>query len=157
MAIHRLRTRQVVPVSLDEMWAFYSNPRNLALITPDLYGFRITSDPPERMYPGLMITFEMRPLPGVAIAYSTVITHVEERVRFVDEQRFEPYSLWHHQHEFREVEGGTEVLDDMHYLFPGGPVGDLVARYIMRPQLHDLFRFRRDAIRERFGPPPASA
>jgi hypothetical protein len=30
---------------------------------------------------------------------------------FVDEQRRVPYRLWHHQHHFREIEGGVEMTD----------------------------------------------
>ncbi|MYH49341.1 MAG: SRPBCC family protein [Gammaproteobacteria bacterium] len=151
MAVHRLSTRQVVPASLDEAWAFFSSPRNLPLITPPWLDLRLTSEPPAQMYPGLIITYTVRPLLGVPLPWATEITHVEERVRFVDDQRVGPYSLWHHQHHFREVEGGTEVCDTVHYALPFGPLGDIVARLAVRPRLHAIFEYRRAVLRERFG------
>ena len=48
----------------------------------------------------------------------TEITHVEEQQFFVDEQRFGPYSLWHHQHHFKAIEGGVEMTDIVHYKLP---------------------------------------
>ncbi len=151
MAIHRLTARQVVPVSLDEAWAFFSSPRNLPLITPPWLDLRLTSEPPAEMYPGLIITYTVRPLLGIPLPWATEITHVEDRVRFVDDQRIGPYALWHHQHDFREVEGGTEVRDTVHYAVPFGPLGDIVALLAVRPRLHDIFAYRRAVLREHFG------
>ena len=151
MAIHRLTARQVVPVSLDEAWAFFSSPRNLPLITPPWLDLRLTSEPPAEMYPGLIITYTVRPILGIPLPWATEITHVEDCVRFVDDQRVGPYGLWHHQHDFREVEGGTEVRDTVHYAVPFGPLGDIVALLAVRPRLHDIFAYRRAVLRERFG------
>jgi two-component system LytT family response regulator len=41
----------------------------------------------------------------------TEITHVKEGAYFVDEQRFGPYTMWHHQHHFTEVKGGVKMED----------------------------------------------
>ncbi len=154
MAIYRLRVHQVVPVALDEAWAFFSNPRNLPLITPPWLGLELTSDPPERMYSGLMITYTVRPFPGLALPWATEITHVAEGERFVDDQRAGPYSLWHHEHDFRVLEGGTEVRDTVHYALPFGPAGDVIARLAVRPRVRAIFAWRRQALVERFGPAP---
>ena len=151
MAIHRLTARQVVPVPLEEAWAFFSNPRNLPLITPPWLDLRLTSEPPAEMYPGLIITYTVRPLLGIPLPWATEITHVEDRVRFVDDQRVGPYALWHHQHDFREVEDGTEVRDTVHYAVPFGPLGDVVALLAVRPRLHAIFAYRRAVLREHFG------
>ena len=48
----------------------------------------------------------------------TEITHVVDRKYFEDEQRFGVYSLWHHQHYFREVAGEVEMTDIVHYTLP---------------------------------------
>ena len=153
MAIYRLAARQVVPVTLDEAWAFFSNPRNLPVITPPWLALEVTSDPPEEMYPGLVITYTVRPFLGVPLHWATEITHVEDRVRFVDDQRIGPYSLWHHEHDFREVEGGAEVRDTVHYAVPFGPLGDVAAQLAVRPRVRAIFEYRRAVLREQFGPP----
>ena len=52
MGLHRFETRQLVPIGLDEAWAFFSDPRNLAVITPPEMAFEVASPLPERMHPG---------------------------------------------------------------------------------------------------------
>ena len=153
MAIHRLAARQVVPISLDEAWTFFSNPRNLPRITPPWLALELTSDPPAAMYPGLIITYNVRPFAGVPLAWATEITHVEERVRFIDDQRLGPYSLWRHQHDFREVAGGVEVRDEVRYALPFGPLGDAVVWLAVRRRVRAIFEYRREVLREQFGAP----
>ena len=36
-----------------------------------------------------------------------------------------PYSLWHHQHHFREVPNGVEMTDIVHYKLPLWFLGDI--------------------------------
>ena len=38
MSVHRLSAAQVVPVSLEEAWGFFSSPRNLEHMTPPSLG-----------------------------------------------------------------------------------------------------------------------
>lgn len=40
MTLHRLETSQLLPVSQAEAWRFFTDPRNLARITPLEMGFR---------------------------------------------------------------------------------------------------------------------
>ena len=62
MGLHQLRATQPIPLGLDEAWAFLSDPRNLKIITPPWLGMHLTSEPPEKMYPGLIITYKISPL-----------------------------------------------------------------------------------------------
>jgi len=151
MKPHRIRSSQFIPVPLEEAWDFFSDPRNLPRITPPWLSFEILSDPPERMYPGLMIEYRVRPLWGVPMGWLTEITHVLEPVLFVDEQRSGPYRLWHHQHRFRAVVGGVEMEDEVHYLLPGGPVGWVAQRLLVHRRLEEVFAYRRQAVERMFG------
>jgi ligand-binding SRPBCC domain-containing protein len=36
---------QILPISLENAWDFFSNPANLKEITPAYMGFQVTSDP----------------------------------------------------------------------------------------------------------------
>ena len=101
MGIHVLTRSQIVPASVEECWAFFSDPRNLSKITPPALDFRVLSDLPAKVYPGMMIQYRVRPLLGIPLTWLTEITHVEEPGHFVDEQRVGPYTLWHHEHWFR--------------------------------------------------------
>ena len=156
MTVHRLDSTQTVPVSLEEAWGFFSDPRNLALITPPSLGFKIrTADLPAHVYEGLIITYTVTPLLNVPLKWVTEITHVREGEFFVDEQRMGPYAFWHHQHHFRAVDGGVEMRDIVHYAAPFGPLGDLAVRFQVRPKLAEIFRYRARVLERRYGKMPA--
>ncbi len=155
MSVHRLDTSQVLPIGLDEAWAFFSDPRNLAIITPPWLDFTITSpDVPPLIYEGLLIPYTVRPVLNLPIRWVDEITHVREGEYFVDEQRSGPYAFFHHQHHFRDVEGGTEARDIVHYAAPLGPLGDLVVRFQVQGKLEQIFSYRRQVLEKRFGKPP---
>ena len=90
----RLEFEQLLPLTLSEAWDFFSRPENLAKITPENLAFEVTSPLPERMYAGMIVNYRVRPLAGIAVPWTTEITHVVEPVFFVDEQRSGPYRLW---------------------------------------------------------------
>lgn len=156
MPIYRLRSAQHLSVSLDEAWRFFSDPRNLAVITPPDMQFALTCDPPEVVYPGLILTYRLRPLLGIPTTWVTEITHVQEHVRFVDEQRVGPYSLWHHEHTFEAISGGTAIADDVWYSLPFGLLGAITHAALVRGRLRNIFAFRRRVLAERFGQLPGS-
>ena len=151
MKLHQLRKRQLLPVSLEEAWDFFSSAANLPVITPPWLGFTVTGELPPRMYPGMIATYTVRPVPGVRVNWVTEITHVEEPHLFVDEQRFGPYRFWHHQHHFAEVPGGVEIRDVVHYALPLHPVSWPVRRWMVGPQLEKIFEFRRETLERTFG------
>lgn len=151
MNVHELRRVQRLPLSREKAWAFFSNPHNLPLITPDWLTLRVTNDVPEAIHPGLIITYRVRPLFGIPVRWITEITHAEPPRLFVDEQRFGPFRFWHHQHHLRAVEGGVEVTDHVHYALPFGPIGALARRLVVKNQLQTIFDYRQRALVERFG------
>jgi ligand-binding SRPBCC domain-containing protein len=128
---------------LDECWSFFSNPANLGRITPPALRFRVRSDLPAEIYPGLMIRYTVTPLLRVPLTWVTEITHVRKPEFFVDEQRIGPYRLWHHEHSFSTVDADTtEVRDRVHYVPPLGPIGALLNAVVIRRQLAAIFAFR---------------
>lgn len=105
----------------------------------------------ERMYPGQIIEYIVKPLLAIPMYWMTEITHVEEGKYFVDEQRYGPYSLWHHQHHFREVPNGVEMTDIVHYKIPCWFLGDIANALIVKKQLRKIFEFRYQTIEKKFG------
>lgn len=150
MKPYTLERRQILPVSLDEAWSFFSNPGNLVKITPPDMDFRITSPPCEETYAGQIITYTVRPLMRVSVSWTTEITHVERPNFFVDEQRFGPYRFWHHQHRFSQVEGGVEMHDLVHYLLHHDHLVGLINRMIVAPRLRRIFDYRGRKLQELF-------
>ena len=111
MKIYELHKKQVLPIDMDTCWAFFSAPQNLNEITPDQMDFKILSGADRGIYAGQIIRYKVRPFPFWQTDWLTEITHVTPGSYFVDEQRFGPYTLWHHKHFFSPYEGGVLVED----------------------------------------------
>lgn len=148
--LHRLNTSQFLKSDPETLWNFISSPANLADITPSYMGFNILGDPPAAMYPGQLIEYTVSPVLGIKLNWVTEITHVREGVFFVDEQRFGPYSFWHHKHWLEATDGGTIMHDDVHYKLPLGFLGRLAGRIFVKRQLQEIFDYRRHVLDERF-------
>lgn len=152
--IYELRTRQTLPISLDEAWNFFSDPRNLQEITPKELNLVITNELyGDKMYPGQMITYRVKPLLGIPMNWATEITHVVEKKMFVDEQRTGPYSIWHHQHHFEQVPEGTLMTDIVHYQIPLGILGRMMHPILVRKKLKEIFDYRFQKVEQLFGKP----
>jgi len=149
MLLYTLHRRETIPVTPAAAWEFFSNPRNLPLITPPALGFEIlTKEPAPRIYPGMMIAYRVRPLPGLPWRWLTEITQVRAPGYFVDEQRAGPYALWHHEHWLRPAgASGTEVEDLVTYRLPLGWLGGAVHRLLVRRKLESIFDFRSAAVK----------
>ena len=143
MPVYTLERRHSVAMPHERCWRFFSDPRNLAKITPPTLGFTVLSELPDQIHPGLMIRYRISPVANVPLTWVTEITHVHAPEYFVDEQRVGPYAMWHHEHSFRALDAGTtEVHDLVHYVPPLGPLGAILNRVIIRPQLERIFDFR---------------
>ncbi len=147
MAIHKLERQQLVKSDLATLWAFFSDASNLSTLTPPDMKLRITSPINEEgIYAGQIITYKVSPLFGIPMSWTTEITHVEHLKRFVDEQRTGPYTLWHHQHIFRETHGGVMMTDIVHYRLPLFFMGDIAHSLFVKQRLQDIFDFRHQKI-----------
>lgn len=148
--IYTLEVKQFLNISLNEAWDFFSSPGNLSKITPEHMGFIITSGTPEKMYPGQIITYKVSPFPGIKTNWVTEITHVDEEKFFVDEQRFGPYRMWHHEHHF-EVQGkGVLMTDRVSYKLPLGFLGRIAHLLFVKNQLKQIFEYRITAMEKKF-------
>jgi ligand-binding SRPBCC domain-containing protein len=151
MKIYTLKSKQKLPITLDQAWDFFSDPMNLNTITPDDMGFKTLSGADRKMYPGQVIQYIVTPLLGIPMKWVTEITHVIDKEYFVDEQRFGPYALWHHKHFFKEIPGGVEMEDIVDYKLPMGVLGELMHPVLVRPRLEQIFAYRTKKLVELFG------
>jgi ligand-binding SRPBCC domain-containing protein len=151
MKVYTLTRTQFLPISLSEAWAFFSTPRNLAKITPSEMGFHILYvSSGEKTYAGQIIRYKVQVFPGIKMHWVTEITHVNEPVYFVDEQRFGPYALWHHQHHFKEVQGGVEMTDEVNYAIPLGLLGRIANAFFVSREVNRIFDYRFKVLEEYF-------
>jgi len=151
--IHTLQTSQTISVPLERAWDFFSSPLNLRQITPPELDFVVVSQVPEKIYPGLMIEYRVRPLFGLRMPWLTEITQVRAPHYFVDEQRLGPYRMWHHEHFFESTSdgSGTIVRDLVHYIIPFSPLSELAHPLLVAPQLKKIFDYRARRLEEFFG------
>lgn len=150
MYLKVFKRKQVINTNLESCWNFFSNPKNLSIITPPEMNFRILTDLPEEIYPGLIIQYKVSPILSISVDWVTEITQAQKPLFFIDEQRFGPYRFWHHQHFFIEVADGIEIIDIVHYRLPFGMIGKIFAGKLVEKQLEKIFDFRKVKISEIF-------
>lgn len=152
MAAHSIKTVQKFPASLREVWDFFSSPANLQTITPGSMRFKVVSKHnEEKICAGQVFEYMVSPFLGIPLYWMTGITHAEELKYFIDVQRKGPFSLWRHQHHFREIDGGVEMTDVVHYKYPLGIVGEAAHGLFVRRQLAGIFEYRYSKTEELLG------
>lgn len=151
MKIYEIHSTQRLPITKQEAWDFLSNPRNLQEIMPQDMEFKILSGADRKMFTGQILQYKVTPLPLFSTKWVTEITHVEELSYFVDIQLSGPYKMWHHKHFIKEIEGGVEVEDLVHYVVPLGWLGQLLHPVIIQPKLNEIFEARAKKMTELFG------
>lgn len=150
---YRLQTRVWLPRSRAEVFDFFADAFNLEILTPDFLHFQVLSPRPIEMGRGRLIDYALR-LHGFPVRWRSEISVWEPDVRFVDRQVQGPYLLWHHEHLFEELDGGTLCHDDVHYRVPGG---SLVHWLLVKADLRRIFEFRHRKMLEIFGETCVSA
>lgn len=153
MKFHRLYRVQQLPIEMTEAWRYFWTPLNLQKMTPKFLHFRITSEVPDTIYPGLIISYRIAAVAGVPMTWVTEISHVtapgavgDEVCQFVDEQRFGPFRFWHHLHRFTPTAEGVQMEDIVHYVMPWGWFGEWIHHVFIQNRLQQIFDFRREYL-----------
>ena len=154
--MYQLKTKQFVKTDMATCWDFFSDPKNLSKITPQSMGFIVRTELPDKMYEGLMIEYTVSPMLGIPMNWITEIKTVKNHSFFVDEQRKGPYRIWHHEHHFKEVDGGVEMTDIVSYELPLGFLGRLMHPILVKNKLKEIFDYRRQKVDELFIGTPIS-
>jgi ligand-binding SRPBCC domain-containing protein len=136
---------QKVDAPRKEVFDFFADPSNLALLTPPGLRFRIHGETPARLRAGSRLEYRIRRL-IFRLPWVTRITRWIPESEFEDVQERGPYRTWIHTHTFEEDANGVRVRDRVEYSLPFGPVGRLAHRLLVRRQLEHIFDFRRRAI-----------
>lgn len=149
--VYTLEVKQHLPISLQAAWQFFSNPQNLEKITPQSMGFQITSALEKEVYEGQIITYNIGILPFFKTPWVTEITHLKQPAYFIDEQRFGPYKMWHHEHFFESENNGVLITDKITFAIPLSFIGHLIFHIFIKNQLRKIFKYRKQALIEIFG------
>jgi len=148
MRTYVLKREQWLPRPIEEVFAFFSRPENLQVITPPWLDFKMVEVPGE-LVPGSLIRYRLR-WHGVPIRWTTEISEWNPPHGFVDRELSGPYTLWNHEHFFAAHEGGTSMRDLVTYALPFGPIGWLAQWMVVRSDVEDIFDFRAETMRRLF-------
>jgi ligand-binding SRPBCC domain-containing protein len=149
MRLYTLKREQVIDRSINDVFAFFEKPENLALLTPPAMKFTVLTPSPIEMKTGTVIDYSVRIL-GLSHHWTTLIADYDPPHRFADVQLKGPYTFWHHTHNFEETNGSTRMIDEVKYVLPFGFVGRLARALVVRRQLKSIFDYREEVIRTIF-------
>ena len=144
MRTHLLEREQLLARPLEEVFRFFSEASNLALLTPPSMHFRLITAQPVQMRDGTLIEYRLR-VHGMPIRWVSRIEDWEEGVGFADRQVKGPYRHWLHRHGFEATEDGTRIVDRVEYALPFGVLG-LLGVPLVRRELDAIFAYRRAAV-----------
>ena len=150
MHIYTLTCELITDKSLNDTFAIFEDPYNLAKITPSWLSFQVTSKEKVQMRKGAEIYYTIKWL-GIPMKWKTIIREYDPPHLFIDEQAKGPYSLWRHRHTFEETAQGLKVGDHVDYALPFGPFGRLAHAVMVGRQLKAIFRFRQRELKKMLG------
>jgi ligand-binding SRPBCC domain-containing protein len=136
-----LHRETIVPRSLQDTFAFFSDASNLERLTPPWLNFRILTPRPITMHEGALIDYRIV-LYGVPIPWKTQIDVWEPPVRFVDRQLSGPYVWWRHEHRFAATPSGTQVIDAVEYR----PRLHWLSSALVRRDVERIFSYRQRVL-----------
>lgn len=145
--VRRFACEQFVESDVADVFAFFSEARNLESITPASLRFAILSAPSE-LQRGAKIDYRLN-LHGIAMTWNTMIARWEPPHAFVDVQLHGPYAFWQHTHTFEQIGARVKIADEVLYALPFAPLGRIAAPWVDR-DVRAIFEFRRAEIARRW-------
>ena len=151
MKKYHLHREQLLKVSIEEAWDFFSSAKNLSKITPPEMQFEIISEQKnEPVFSGMEIDYIVKPLFGIPVRWKTLIDKVDEPNYFSDKQLRGPYTLWEHSHHFKITDKGLLMTDDLTYQLPFYIIGEIAHWLFVRKRIEQIFDFRYQALERMF-------
>jgi ligand-binding SRPBCC domain-containing protein len=151
MKIYQLYRQQTLNMTIQDAWSFFSSPYHLNDITPDFFHVTITSKVPEKIYAGLMISYQMKAVFGIPMNWLSEVSHCDEPKRFVYEQRIGPFKFWSHEVCLTQQQNGILLEDIMFYAMPVGWLGQLINTVLIADKLNRIFDTRHTYLQSKFG------
>ncbi|MEC4750126.1 hypothetical protein [Methylomicrobium sp. Wu6] len=105
---------------------------------------------PEKIYAGLLISYRMKAVFGIPMAWLSEVSQCDEPKRFVYQQRIELFKFWSHEVCLTEKENGIQLEDIMSYAMSFGWLGGLVNRWLSANRLERIVYTRRDDLQARW-------
>ena len=149
---YTIQREQWVPLPLDDVFEFFSDARNLEVLTPAWLNFKILTRTPITIAVGTRIQYRLS-WHGIPMRWTTGFTRWNPPHDFEDVQLSGPYKLWRHNHLFQALNGGTQMTDIVDYALPFGLLGRIAHALQVRRNVERIFDYRYDQIQRMFGGP----
>lgn len=150
MKKYSIEFEQFINLPIQDVFLFFSQPKNLSLITPPRLKFNILTPEPIHMNEGQLIDYTLTIMYIINIRWTTLITMYQEPNIFIDQQLKGPYSLWHHTHTFEEKDGGTLIKDKVIYGIPFGWFGRFLNFVYIKHDINSIFKYRHQILNKIF-------
>ena len=150
MKKYSIEFEQFINLPIQDVFLFFSQPKNLSLITPPRLKFNILTPEPIQMNEGQLIDYTLTIMYIINIRWTTLITMYQEPNIFIDQQLKGPYSLWHHTHTFEEKDGGTLIKDKVIYGIPFGWFGRFLNFVYIKHDINSIFKYRHQILNKIF-------
>ncbi len=135
-----LRVRSFIPSPPEDLFAFHSDVRNLARISPPVPPFRLLTEPaPARE--GDIQCFRLG-WGRLGVTWTARISRVVEGRLIEDVQEQGPFRRWRHQHRFLPAPGGAWLEDTVAFRLLPTAAGEFLEWLLVRPALVPLFWWR---------------
>ena len=129
-----------IHASPETVWRFYARPDILKLLTPPWQpveivrregGLGVGAESEFRIWLGL-----------IPVQWIAVHTECKELEKFVDIQKSGPMDFWQHQHFFKTIEDGCQLIDIIDFSLPGGEFAEILLGNWVKERLSDMFDHR---------------
>lgn len=138
----------ILEASVEDVFAFHENPRNLMQIAPAT--LRVISIECEvRAVEGEKFAIHARQF-GIPIRWVGVWEKVEQPNLLVDGAEKSPFAFWRHSHIFEAEGSGCRMTDRVECRLPGGRLGAVAGALGLPLVFGPMFRARHEATRRWF-------
>lgn len=137
----------IVARRIQEVFRFFSDPKNLNLLTPPWLDFHIVGCSTPTIGPNTLIDYKLK-LRGFPLRWRSRILDWNPPYGFADEQVRGPYRHWIHQHSFEDLGARTRCRDSVRYSVVGGSI---VNRLFVKRDVERIFDYRTEQLTKIFG------
>lgn len=149
--MHQYRTEQILPISREEAWDFFSSPKNLSRITPPEMDFKILTEILDKViYDGMTIDYKVKPMLGIPVHWQSKLYNIQLEKRFTDRQIIGPYKVWEHTHTFTGHPQGVLMTDVINYQLPFGFLGKILEKAFVGNKVAAIFTYRKKILEQLF-------
>ncbi len=144
------QSSQWVSQPRSKVFPFFSEVKNLEILTPAFLNFHVLKKSTEQIQSGTIIDYKLN-IHGIPVKWRSQICNWQPEQEFSDIQLKGPYKKWDHTHGFLELAEGTLLTDKVIYRMPLAEIGGNLAKPIVANDIKKIFSFRKQKILELFG------